>query len=204
MGQVSICVSGSRTIRGAESLKRAGKRLVQSVRLTPVRGGHSPDTIAIEVETSEGADLVLSMLDPKRVTVPFGDADATTDGRLTAIVSKGGKPSRACLVEGSYLATDGAKLELPAATLQGNIVDVSSSPGSSHFVLEGRLPDGPELAGRTFFSIDGDFRRAYPIIAVEEVDRHSHVVTKRDGRGFEARPAARWEIPVTVELKLID
>ncbi|NQT17046.1 MAG: heparinase II/III family protein [Planctomycetes bacterium] len=182
----------------------AGKQLVHSVRLTPVRGGDSSDAIAVEVETSEGADLVVSMLDPKRVTVPFGDADATTDGRLTAIVSKGGKPYRACLVEGSYLATGDAKVELPAATLQGNIDDVSSSPGSSHFVVEGKLPDAAKLPGRTFFTIDGNFRRAYPMIAVEEVAGRSHVVTKHDGRGFEARPAERWEIPVAVELKLVD
>ena len=60
-------------------------------------------------------------------------------------------------------------------------------------------PSTPNLVGQTFFAIDDGFRRAYPIVAIEEVEGRLQMFTKRDGRGFEARPARRWELPVTVE-----
>ncbi len=65
--------------------------------------------------------------------------------------------------------------------------------------MEADLPEGSDLTGHTFFAIDGGFRRAYPIVAIEEVEGQLRVFTKRDGHGFEARPAKRWELPVTVE-----
>ncbi|HUT90495.1 MAG TPA: heparinase II/III family protein [Thermoguttaceae bacterium] len=181
-----------------------GKRLVESVRRLPIPGSDAPNAIAVAVETTEGTDLVVSLLEPKRVTVPFDGGDLATDGRLTAIVSQGGKPARACLVEGSHLAAPGVKLDLPVAAYRGNVVDVASAPGSSYFVVEGDLPNGPDLAGQTFFAIDGDTRRAYPIAAVEKVDGRLRLFTKRDGRGFEARPAERWELPVTAHREISD
>jgi len=180
------------------------KRLVESVRLLPIRGGDSPDAIALAVDTTEGTDLVVSLLEPKRVVVPFDGGDLTTDGRLTAIVSHAGKPSRACLAEGSHLAAPGVKLDLPVAAYRGNVVDVASAPGSSYFVVEGNLPNDTDLAGQTFFAIDGDTRRAYPIAAVEKAEGQLRVFTKRNGRGFEARPAERWELPVTAHRELSD
>ena len=36
-------------------------------------------------------------------------------------------------------------------------------------------------------------------VAIEEAEGRTRVLTKRDGRGFEARPAQRWELPVTLE-----
>ena len=144
------------------------------------------------------------MLEPKRVTVPLDGGYVATDGRLTAIVSRGGKASRACLVEGSHLEAAGVKLDLPVAAYRGDVVDVGSARGSSHFVVEGNLPNDPDLAGQTFFAIDGDLRRAYPILAVEEVEGRFRVLTKRDGRGFEARPAERWELPVTAHREISD
>ncbi len=177
------------------------KRLVESVRLLPIRGGDAPNAVAVAVETTEGTDLVVSMLDPKRIIVPFGGG-VTTDARLTAIVTKGGKSSRACLAEGSQLETAGVKLDLPVATFKGNIADVGSGQGSSYFVVEDNLPNDPDLVGHTFFAIDGGFRRAYPITAIEEVEGRLRVFTKRGGRGFEARPAQRWELPLTAELEI--
>ncbi len=180
----------------------ADKRLVQGVRLLPIRGSAPPDAIAVAVETAEGTDLVVSMLDPKHVTIAFGEGDATTDGRVAAIVSKGGKASWGCLVEGSQLEASGVKLALPVGTLKGNIIDVDSERGSSYFVVDGNLPDDPELTGQTLFVFDGDLRRAYPILGAEEADGRIRVYTKRDGRGFEAHAAERWELPVTAELEI--
>ena len=180
------------------------KRLVRSVRLLPIRGSDAPNAVAVAVDTTEGTDLVVSMLDPKRVDVAFGGGNLTTDGRLTAIVSQGGKALHACLVEGSHLDAPGVKLDLPVATYQGKVVDVGSAHGNSHFTLEGDLPNDPDLVGQTFFAIDGDSRRAYTIAAIEQVEGRLRVFTKRDGRGFEARPAQRWELPVTAHLNIAD
>jgi len=180
----------------------ADKRLVGSVRLLPIRGSGPPEAIAVAVNTAEGTDLVVSTLDAKPVAIAFGDSDVTTDGRLAAIVSKGGKASRLCLVEGSQLEAGGATIAVTAGKLKGNIIDVGSQQGSSYFVVEGDLPNDPDLVGQTFFAIDGDIRRAYPIVATEEVEGRIRVYTKRHSRGFEARGAERWELPMTAELQI--
>ena len=175
------------------------QRLVESLQSLPVRAGDAPNAVAVAVKTADGTDLVISQLEPGTVQVDLDGGDVTTDGRLTAIVSQGDSPSRVCLLEGSRLEAGKVKLDLPAASFGGDILDVGSDRGQSYFVVEGNLPKSPNLVGHTFFAIDDDFRRAYPIVAIEEVEGHTRVFTKRDGRGFEARPAERWELPVTVE-----
>lgn len=177
----------------------ANRRLVAGVRL--LHGGETqpPDAIAVEVETADGKDLVISMIEPKRVTVPFGGGSATTDGRLAAVVSLGGKPARACLVGGTQFEAAGVSLKSPVAAFQGKVVDVGGAPGSSYFVVEPSMPKDRPLVGQTFFTIEGRIRRAYPIVAIEEAEGQVQVFTKRAGRGFEARPAPRWEISVTLE-----
>jgi hypothetical protein len=121
---------------------------------------------------------------------------------VTAIVSRGGKAWRGCLIEGSRLEAARAKLVLPAATHRGKIAEAASEHGDSWFVVEGDLPDDPQLAGQTFFTIESGFRRAYPIVAIEKAEGRLRVFTKRGGRGFEARPAGRWELPATGELEI--
>jgi len=178
------------------------QRLVESTRLVTIRGGDAPNAVAVAVKTAEGTDLIVSQLEPGSLHVAFGGDDVTTDGRLTAIVAQGDSPSRVCLLEGSRLEASGVKLDLPVASFRGDILDVGGDHGQSYFVVEGNLPTNSDLAGHTLFAIDGDFRRAYPIVAIEEVEGRTRVFTKRGGRGFEARPAERWELPVTVELEL--
>lgn len=173
-------------------------RLVESTRLLTVHGG-APDAVALEIKTTQGTDLVVSQLALSLLHVGFGGHSMTTNGRLTAVVSQDESPSRVCLLEGSRLEASGVKLDLPAATFQGDILQVGGDRGQSYFVIEGNLSDDSDLAGQTFFAIDDDFRRAYPIVAIEEVEGQLRVFTKTNGRGFEARPAQRWELPVTVD-----
>jgi hypothetical protein len=180
----------------------SGQRLAKGVRLVPLREADHPNAVAVEIETAEGTDVVVSMLEPKPITVPFSGGSADTDGRFAAIVSRGGKPWRACLVGGSRLKAAGVTLDQPVGTLRGKIVNAHSANGNSYFVVEGDLPHASELAGQTFFAVDDGFRRAYPLVAVEEVEGRLRVYTKRDGRGFEARPAQRWELPLMAELPL--
>lgn len=61
-----------------------------------------------------------------------------------------------------------------------------------------------EPVGRTLFALDGEARRAYPIVEVEEVEGQTRVFTQRDHQGFEARPAEWWEVPMTVGWEGID
>jgi hypothetical protein len=177
----------------------ANQRLVGGVRLLPVGGTEPRDAVAVEVETADGMDMVVSMVEANRITVPFGGGDAITDGRLAAVVSQGGKPSRACLVEGTRLEAAGVRLKSPVAAFQGKVVGVGGAHTDSYFIVEADLPRDRQLDGQTFFTIEGGIRRAYPIVAIEEAEGQIRVLTKRAGRGFEARPAQRWELPVMLE-----
>ena len=145
---------------------------------------------------------MVSMHSRERIAIPFDGAEVTTDGRITAILSTGGKTSSACLVEGTRMTGGGVRLSLPAAVLKGGIAGVGGERGVSYFVLEGNLPGREGLVGQTFFAIDDESRRAYPIVAVEEAGGRVRVFTKRDGRGFEARPAKRWELPATAVIEV--
>ncbi len=175
------------------------QRLVENVKLLPIRGGDAPNAVAVAIKTTEGTDLVISQLEPSQVQVDFDGDDLATDGRLVAVVSQADSPSRVCLLEGTQLEASGVKIDLPVASFGGDILDTGSDRGQSYFLVEGSLPTDSDLVGQTFFAIGDGFRRAYPIVAIDEAEGRTRVFTKRDGRGFEARPAERWELPVTVE-----
>ena len=178
---------------------RADRRLVENVRLLPVGDEERPDAVAIAVDTSLGTDVVVSMTeDTSTLSVPFDGSPIVTDGRCAVVLSNGkDRPSWACLVGGTRLAAPGVQLSSPVDKFRGEIVGVQSRAGESFFTVKGLGPDD-QLVGRTFFAVGGDFRRAYPIMAVEPDGDLTRVFTKRDGRGFEARPAKRFEIVATV------
>lgn len=175
----------------------ANKGLVKSVRLAPVQG----DALAVVITTTDGEDLIISRHEAPSTgaSAPFNGGDVTTDGRFAAVVSQSGKPSSAILVEGTRLDGAGINLKTPSALHKGKIVEVGGSRGESYFVVDADLPKDGRLEGATLFAIDGEIRRAYPILGVERVEGQTRVLTKRDGRGFVARPADGWEIPVTLE-----
>ena len=173
---------------------QAGRRLVENVRLFPVSGGDNPDAAAVAVDTSLGTDVIVSMIEASRLSVALNGGQIVTDGRLAAVLAGGkDKPSWACLIGGTQLTAPGVQLSLPAAAIRGEIVDTHSGPGESFFTVKGGILDG-DLVGQTFFATAGSFRRAYPIRAIERDGDLTRVFTKRDGRGFEARTAERFEI----------
>jgi hypothetical protein len=176
-----------------------GRRLVESTRLQAIRNADASDAVALEIKTTEGTDLVVSQLELSPLHIGVGGDSLTTNGRLTAVVSRQGSPSRVCLLEGSRLEVNKVELDLPVATFHGDILEVGGDHGQGYFVVNGSLPRDSKLVGQTFFAIDDDFRRAYPVVAIEEVEGLFRVFTKFGGRGFEARPAQRWELPLTVE-----
>src|SRR5262249_47396483 len=118
----------------------ANKRLVEGVRLLPVGGTEPGDAVAVEIETAHGTDLVGSMVQANRVTVPLGGGDAITDGRLAAVVSQADKPSRAFLAKGSRLEAAGVRLTTPVEAFQGNVLGSGGSHTDSYFVVEANLP----------------------------------------------------------------
>jgi hypothetical protein len=173
---------------------QADRRLVQSVRLLPLDGENRSDAVAVAIATSAGTDVVISMTDPGPVRVSLDGAEIATDGRLAAVLAANdGNPSWACLVGGRQLTAPGVQLKLPVALFEGRVVDTQSDSGASCFTIEGPLPED-DLVGRTFFAIDEHFRRAYPISAIQRTGELTRVFTKQANRGFEARPAQRYEV----------
>ncbi len=175
----------------------ADGQFVKSVSQLPIANGNDAGAVAISVTTSVGLDIIISMTAPKRRAVQLENTEMVTDGRLSTIfLGTDGRPAWACLVEGTQLTAPGVKLSLPVATFQGEILDAQSQSGESYFTVKGEIPDR-DVVGQTFFAIDERSRRAYPIVAVERTGLLTRVFTKGDGRGFEALPAKRFEIPAT-------
>ncbi|MCY3023595.1 MAG: heparinase II/III family protein, partial [Planctomycetota bacterium] len=170
-----------------------GRGLVQSVRLTALPAGALADAVAVSVQTSRGTDVVVSMLNQARVTV----GEVATDGRVAAVLAADGKTTGLCLVGGRMLKAPGAELALPEAVRKGNVLAAVSERGASWFEVDGDLAVENGLAGQTLFVLDGAVRRAYPIRGIEKAGDKLRVYTRRDGQGFEARPARQWELPVT-------
>lgn len=173
------------------------KRLVKGVRLLPIEGTSEPGAVAVEVTTAEGKDVIISMVEADPVTVPFDGGKVATDGRLAAVVSLGGKASWAYLLEGTKLEAPGVRLSSPVSSYQGKVLEVVGGREDSAFVVDADLPGDQQWAGQTLFAIEGGVRRAYPIVGVEKVEGQTRIYTKRGSRGFEARAAERWEIPVS-------
>ncbi len=177
---------------------RGPQTLLKAIRVLPLPAGAPDDAVAIAVQTAHGVDIVISMLDPAAITVPTDVGDVSTDGRLAALLAEDGHPSSACLIGGTRLSAPGLGLTAPKAVLRGRILSSGSAAGHSYFDIDGELPEIQGLRGQTLFAIDDDARHGYLIREVEPAGGGRRVFTKCDHRGFEARPAKTWELPVTV------
>jgi hypothetical protein len=171
--------------------------LVKGVRLLTLPPGAPGDAVAVEVETTAGSDVIVSMLTPAPLSVSTSLGEVKTDGRLAALLGTAGKPTAACLVGGTRLAAGAVALHAPAARYTGKVLSQASGRGESHYVLEGRLDGGHEVVGQTLLIQEGATTRAYPIRGVQSGDGRTTVYTKRDNVGFEAGPGTTWEfLPV--------
>jgi len=174
-----------------------GRALVNAVRLLTLPPDAPRDTVAVEVETTAGSDLIVSMLTPAPLVLSTSLGEVKTDGRLAAVLGAAGKPTAACLVGGTELSAGAAIVSCPAARYTGKVLGNASGRGESHYVLEGNLAGGQSLIGQTLLIQDGATTRAYPIRGIHAENGRATVYTKRDGVGFEARPGATWEfVPV--------
>jgi hypothetical protein len=176
---------------------RGDQSLLEAIRVLPLPANAPDGAVAIAIQTAHGADIVISMLNPAAITVHTDIGDVSTDGRLTAILTADGRPSSACLVGGTGLSAPGLDLTVPNAILSGRILSAGSGNGHSYFDIECDMPDINALPGQTLFAIDGGTKHGYPILEIEPADAGCRVFTKRDHRGFEARPAEGWVLPVT-------
>ncbi|MDA0745058.1 MAG: heparinase II/III family protein [bacterium] len=172
--------------------------LLKSIHVLPLPDDAPDNTVAISVQTAHGTDIVISMLNPAPITLSTDIGNISTDGQLTAILTTDGMPSSACLIGGTNLSATGLELTTPNAILNGRILSAESRDGHSYFDIDGNIPNAQSLQGQTLFTIDSNTRHGYPILKIEPADTGYRVFTKRNNRGFEARPAKHWELPVTV------
>ncbi len=100
----------------------------------------------------------------------------------------------ACLAGGTELSAGGVTVSCPAARYTGEVLGNASGRGESHYVLKGHLVGDQSLVGQTLLIQDGATTRAYPIRGIHAENGQTTVYTKRDDVGFEARPAATWEL----------
>lgn len=171
-----------------------GQALVTGVRVLPLPAGAPRDAVAVEVQTTAGTDLVVSMLTPRPLSVTTALGPVLTDGRLAAVIGEAGRPTAAALVGGTKLSVSGTEVACPVDKYSGRIIENASGRGESHYMLEGKLDAGPGLVGQTLFVQDGPIQRAYPIRGLETANDQTKVYTKRDSVGFEARPGATWQV----------
>jgi len=174
-----------------------GEALVHGVSRLALPDDAPPGTIALAIETSQGTDVVVSMVEPAPLTLTTWGGQLTTDGRLAVVLQDDGQVSSACLIAGTLLEAGEVRMTLPMPALSGSVVDAGSDAGSSWFVVNAKLPTDEALVGSVLFVSDATATRGYPIRGVEEVDGQTRVLTKLDNAGFEARSAETWEIPVT-------
>ena len=84
-------------------------------------------------------------------------------------------------------------LELEAPVVGGRILDVSTDNTSSRYRID-RMPSNGSPIGRTLMVQGGAYDTGYPILHIESDDQSTYVYTKREGLGYDAIPAERWEI----------
>lgn len=173
-----------------------GRQLVRGVSLVPVPQGAPPGATVIAVQTVNGLDILVSMLAPRRQAIPTVLGVITTDARFAAVLTESSAISATALVGGTHLAAPGAELKVPAAFGGGKILGVGSVRGASYFDVTSGPFTSMAATGKTLFTHQGGTSRGYPIRGVEATPDGTglRVFVKRDGRGFEARPADRWEL----------
>ncbi|MGQ9729756.1 MAG: heparinase II/III domain-containing protein [Candidatus Zipacnadales bacterium] len=170
----------------------AGTLPVQGVRLLDLPEGTPADVVAVEVDTTRGADILVSALTPTTLTVRTSLGELTMSGCVAIVVGEQTTPLSATLVGGTNLRIGELALTASVPAYRGSVVAIGSAPGESWFELDAELP--AECVGQTLFIQDGALRRAYPL---RHLQGH-RAYTKRKSVGFEARLGETWEVPVTI------
>jgi hypothetical protein len=163
----------------------------------PLPNNAPSGTVAVAVDTSQGTDVVLSVLEPTPVTVSTDLGELAADGRLVVVRSSSNSPTSILHVGGENLTLAGTEITSPKGILSGRILGNGSEPGASWFDLDAAADTLKTLVGETLFVTAEDGPHGYTMRDITGHDSGTRVFTKQNYVGFEARPAERWDIPVT-------
>lgn len=172
--------------------------LVKTVRRLPLPPGSPADAVAIEIQTVDGPDVVVSMLSPAPVKLSTSAGELVTDGRVAVVLVANGKPSSASLIGGTRLAMADVSLSCAQHDYRGKLLGAAGADGQSWFTVDGELPGSVDLVGQTLLLQDGTLCRAYPIRQVKPDGSRTRIYTKLAGAGFEAREGETWEFVPSV------
>lgn len=174
-----------------------GEAPMRGVTRLELPDGAPEGAVALAVATSAGTDVIVSMLEPAPIAVQTPAGELATDARVAVVQTADGEAVAAWLVEGTRLQVGDCSLSLERAALDGNVTDTGGADGDSWFIVDAEPPADGSLVGSTLFVRDGEHTRGYPIRGVERADGDTRVLTKVDSRGFVARPAESWRIPLS-------
>ena len=159
-------------------------------RLAPVSG----DAAGVVVSRESGTDIVVVCPEGQTAVFDFPHGTLETDGRVSVFsMARDGQPAFAYLLGGTMARLDDCALELEAPVVGGRILDVSTDNTSSRYRID-RMPSNGSPVGRTLMVRGGAYDTGYPILHIESDDQSTYVYTKREGLGYDAIPAERWEI----------
>ncbi len=175
-----------------------GMTAATAVERLPLSDDAPEGAVALAVQTPDGLDIIVSMLDAAGISVATPAGELTTDARLAVVQLAGDRPVAAMMAEGTHLRLGACDLSAPESALEGEIVAVGGGRDDSWFVIDRELPADDALIESTLFVTDGDTMRGYPIRGVTRADGETRVLTKLDGAGFVARGGEMWRIPLTV------
>lgn len=159
-------------------------------RLTPVSG----DAAGVVVSRETGTDVVVVCPEGQNAVFVGPQGTLETNGRVSAFsLARDGQPAFAYLLGGTKARLNDHALELETPVIGGRILDVKTDNSSSLYRVD-RLPSNESPIGLTLLVRGGAYDTGYPILHIESDDRYACVYTKREGLGYDAIPAERWEI----------
>ena len=146
--------------------------------------------------------MIVSQTEAGTVAADTSICGVRTDARCAVVLARNDRVGEVVLVGGRFLeAGDMSIFECPGM-YSGKVVGADSDAGDSWFVLEEAVPSGAALTGSTVFVVGEEGRRrAYPVRDVRTVNGQTRLYTKVGHAGFEAVPAASWDLPLTVHLR---
>jgi hypothetical protein len=161
----------------------SGEPFLDHVAGVDVRPGHS-GVVALQVSHGDAVDTIVKTDDkppyPKRVTA----TGIQLQGRLGIVRQRAGRATRLWLFDGELLQCGDARLDMPAARYEGQILGaVRKADGAEHdaFFTDAELPVGKELQAAWMIVTHGNGpTHGYPIERVERHQERTSIVLSMD------------------------
>ncbi|MSS72131.1 MAG: hypothetical protein EXS64_11660 [Candidatus Latescibacteria bacterium] len=166
-----------------------GEPLVTGMKRLEVSG----NSVALEIRTRLGVDVIVATMDPKLRSVKASTGVLETDGTLTVA-----SPRFLYLAGGTRAKFGDRKVERSAGHLEGKVREIVNGNDDSYFVAEGLSPRGfADLMGRTILVDDGSSTTGYLVRGVGMSGDEIRLYTKRNGRGYNVSGGEKWEMIVS-------